>query len=135
MPRDAVDWIGLLAIAGALQLKLVAKAGRHTPDVPAYEALLKARHHWRAYLPEAHARAKEYCEQAIALDPAYAAPHALLGFNYLLATTHSGRPMKLPENLLWRTSHSREPNRAEFQQPAGHPRYFGKITGNTLSVV
>ena len=57
------------AIAGALQLKLVAKADRHTPDVPAYEALLKARHHWRAYLPEAHARAKEYCEQAIALDP------------------------------------------------------------------
>jgi len=81
------------AIASALRLKLVAKADRHTPSLPAYEALLKARHHWRAYLPEAHARAKEYCEQAIALDPAYAAPHALLGFNYLLATTHSGRTM------------------------------------------
>ena len=82
------------AIARALQLKLTAKPDRHTPTVPAYEALLKARHHCRAYLPEAHARAKEYCEQAIALDPAYAAPHALLGFNYLLATTHSGRPMR-----------------------------------------
>ena len=81
------------AIASALQLKLAAKTDRHTPNVPAYEALLKARHHWRAYLPEAHARAKEYCEQAIALDPDYAAPHALLGFNYLLATTHSGRTM------------------------------------------
>ena len=82
------------AIARALQLKLTAKTDRHIPTVPAYEALLKARHHWRAYQPEAHARAKEYCEQAIALDPAYAAPHALLGFNYLLATTHSGRPMR-----------------------------------------
>ena len=81
------------AIARALQLKLVSKADRHTPNLPAYEALLKARHHWRAYLPEAHARAKEYCEQAIALDPAYAAPHALLGFNYLIATTHSAKPM------------------------------------------
>ncbi len=81
------------AIASALQLKLARKADRHIPSVPAYEALLKARHHWRTYLPEAHARAKEYCEQAIALDPAYGAPHALLGFNYLLATTHSGRTM------------------------------------------
>ena len=81
------------AIAGALQLKLISKPARHTPNFPAYEALLKARHHSRTYLPEAHARAKEYCEQAIALDPEYAAPHALLGFNYLLTTTHTGRPM------------------------------------------
>ena len=81
------------AIAAALQLKLISKPARHTPNFPAYEALLKARHHARTYLPEAHARAKEYCEQAIALDPEYAAPHALLGFNYLLATTHTGRPM------------------------------------------
>ena len=62
------------AIAGALQVKLVANPARHTPNFPAYEALLKARHHARTYLPEAHARAREYCEQAIALDPQYAAP-------------------------------------------------------------
>jgi len=82
------------AIVGALQLTLVSKPVRHTPAFPAYEALLKARHHSRTYLAEAHARAKEYCEQAIALDPEYAAPHALLGFNYLYASTHIGRPMK-----------------------------------------
>jgi serine/threonine-protein kinase len=81
------------AIARALQLKLISKPVRHTPNFPAYEALLKARHHARPYLPEAHARAKAYCEQAIALDPEYAAPHALLGFNYLLTTSHFGRPM------------------------------------------
>ena len=81
------------AIAAALELKLISKPARHTPNFPAYEALLKARHHARTYVPEAHARAKEYCEQAIALDPAYAAPHALLGFNYLFTTTHTGRPM------------------------------------------
>jgi eukaryotic-like serine/threonine-protein kinase len=81
------------AIARALQLKLLPKPVRHTPSLPAYEALLKARHHSRAYVPEAQARAEAHCNQAIALDPAYAAPHALLGFIYLLATTHSGRPM------------------------------------------
>src|SRR3989442_12124250 len=84
-------------MASAWQWKLIAKPVRHTPTFPAYEALLKARHHARPYLPEAHARAKKYCEQAIALDPEYAAPHALLGFNYLVATSHTGRPM--PECL------------------------------------
>ena len=71
------------SIAGALQVKLVSNPARHTPDVPAYEALLKARHYARTYVPEAHARAEDYCKQAIALDPMYAAPHALLGFIYL----------------------------------------------------
>ncbi len=83
------------AISRALQVKLVSNPARHTPRFSAYEALLKARHHARAYVPEAHARAKEYCEQAIALDPKYAAPHAFLGFTYLFTTTHTGRP--LPE--------------------------------------
>ena len=89
------------AIAGALQLKLISIPARHTPAFPAYEALLKARHHARTQLPEAHGRAEEYCRQAIALDPKYAAPHALLGFLYLMSTTHTGRPM--PE----RAAHSR----------------------------
>ena len=83
------------AIAGALQLKLVANPARHTPAFAAYEALLKARHHARTYLPDAHARAEEYCRQAIAIDARYAAPHAFLGFLYLFSTTHTGRP--LPE--------------------------------------
>ena len=83
------------AIAQALQVTLASNPARHTPNFSAYEALLKARHHAKAYVPEAHARAKEYSEQAIALDPKYAAPHAFLGFTYLLTTTHTGRP--LPE--------------------------------------
>jgi TolB-like protein/Tfp pilus assembly protein PilF len=81
------------AIADALQLKLISNPARHTPTFPAYEALLKARHHARAYSPDRHARAEEYCKQAIALDPEYAAPHGLLGFIYFFSTTHTGRPM------------------------------------------
>jgi eukaryotic-like serine/threonine-protein kinase len=81
------------SIADALQLKLISTPARHTPTVPAYEALLQARHHARAYSPDAHARAEEYCKQAIALDPKYAAPHALLGFIYFFSTSHTGRSM------------------------------------------
>lgn len=78
------------AIAAALQLKLIPKPARHMPSFPAYEALLKARHHMGNYQPEAHTRAEEYCRQAISLDPEYAAPHALLSFHYLFAATHAG---------------------------------------------
>ena len=81
------------AIAAALQSTLFCKRAGHTPSFPAYEALLKARHQLKTYTPEAYARAREYCEQAIAIDPAYAAPHALLGFIDLQSTTHTGRPM------------------------------------------
>jgi serine/threonine-protein kinase len=81
------------AIAGALQVLLVSNPVRHTPNFSAYEALLKARHQASTYMPDAHARAEDYCKQAIALDPNYAAPHALLGFTYFFTTTHTGRPM------------------------------------------
>ena len=56
------------AIAAALQLKLFSKRAGHTPAFPAYEALLKARHQLKTYAPEAYARAREYCKQAIAID-------------------------------------------------------------------
>src|SRR4030095_11824678 len=46
------------AIASGLQLKLISNPARHTPAFAAYEALLKARHHARTYLPDAHARAE-----------------------------------------------------------------------------
>ena len=81
------------AITSALHGTIVAGPARHTPSLPAYEALLKARHHLRTYASEAHARAREYCEQAIALDPAYAAPHAWLALVELFSTTFTGRPM------------------------------------------
>jgi TolB-like protein/Tfp pilus assembly protein PilF/predicted Ser/Thr protein kinase len=68
------------AIAQALQVKLSPQAAakpRYTPKLPAYEALLKAKHfHWKV-TPEAMAQAREFYEQAIALDPQYALAHAV----------------------------------------------------------
>jgi tetratricopeptide (TPR) repeat protein len=72
---------------------VAALLATHTPSFPAYEALLKARQLVRAYVPEAHARALEYCQQAIALDPQFAAAYALLAFINLHSTTHTGRRM------------------------------------------
>lgn len=68
------------AICAALKGRLsppVAAPTRHKPALPAYEALLKARHvHWRI-TAESMDQAKAFHEQAIALDPKYAMAHAL----------------------------------------------------------
>jgi tetratricopeptide (TPR) repeat protein len=81
------------AIAGALQMKLAvapAELRRYTPNLPAYEAYLKARHHWAKITPESLARSKEYYEQAIALDPKFALAHIGLADYYLLLTAGAG---------------------------------------------
>jgi TolB-like protein/Tfp pilus assembly protein PilF len=68
------------AIAVALHTKLSPQPAaklRYTPKLPAYEAYMKARHyHWKL-TPEAMAEAKEFYEQAIALDPQFALAQAL----------------------------------------------------------
>ena len=67
------------AIAQALQLKLSPQAAakpRYTPKLPAYEALLKAKHfHWKVSA-ESMEQARPFYEQAIALDPHFAMAHA-----------------------------------------------------------
>ena len=74
------------AITGALQAKLAlapSERQRYAPNLPAYEAYLKARHHWAKQTPESLARSKECYEQAIALDPRFALAHVGLA-EYLL---------------------------------------------------
>jgi TolB-like protein/Tfp pilus assembly protein PilF len=74
------------AIAAALRVKLVGGAARrrHQPSAQAYEAVLRAVHEHYKATPEAIARAKQLVERAIALDPAYSTPHALLGLYYFV---------------------------------------------------
>ena len=85
------------AIAQELQIKLSPQAAakpRYTPKLPAYEALLKARHfHWKV-TAESMEQAKEFYEQAIALDPQYALARALYA-DYLFGRTTVGMtPMR-----------------------------------------
>src|SRR6185503_5611139 len=76
----------------ALEVKLSPKAhvsSRYTPTVPAYEALLKARHfHWKV-TAESMEQARGFYEQAIALDPQFALAHALYA-DYLFGRTTIG---------------------------------------------
>ena len=80
------------AISDALKVKLSPQAGakpRHTPTLPAYEALLKARHfHWKITAASMD-QAKLFYEQAIALDPKFALAHALYA-DYLFGRTTIG---------------------------------------------
>jgi TolB-like protein/Tfp pilus assembly protein PilF len=78
------------AISSALQIKLAPHTlatPRHVPALPAYEALLKARHfHWKV-TAEAMEQARVYHEQAIALDPQFALAHAEYA-EYLMARAY-----------------------------------------------
>jgi serine/threonine-protein kinase len=85
------------AIAEALHTKLSPQAAaklRYTPKLPAYEALLKARHfHWKV-TRESMDQARVFYEQAIALDPQYALAKAIYA-DYLFGRTTVGMtPMR-----------------------------------------
>jgi serine/threonine-protein kinase len=63
------------AIAGALEVKLALKseaAVRYKPNLPAYEAFLKGRHHWSKLTADSLERSRKCYEQAVALDPRFA---------------------------------------------------------------
>ena len=70
------------AIVGALQIKLSVQPvalRQYTPNLPAYEALLRARQQLYKLNPESMTKARVCFEQAIALDPGYALPYSELG--------------------------------------------------------
>lgn len=49
---------------------------RGTDDLQAYEAYLRARYHWHSYTMESLAKALLHFNEAISIDPSYAAPYA-----------------------------------------------------------
>ncbi len=74
-------------IAASLRLQLspgerqqLRKRGTRSRE--AYQLFLKAQYHIHRWTPHGMMRGLEYCRQAIETDPAYAAPHALIGLAY-----------------------------------------------------
>jgi TolB-like protein len=89
--RDLLDVFAVqdeiaTAIAAALTTKLRPEGRLHEPGLPAYEAFLKAKHHWgRLFLKTAEeqgARIEQYLKEAIVLDPKWADPHSSLSQLY-----------------------------------------------------
>lgn len=69
------------AIVGALRIKLSQRSPRHryTPNLPSYEAYLKATHLVAKVTPDSLELARHCYEEAIALDRDFALPHIGLG--------------------------------------------------------
>lgn len=82
-------------IAAALRVKLAPGADRYRPSLPAYEALMKARHLVGLFRPDLFAQMKDYYEQAIALDPKFALAYSEYG-SYFFSMAFGGvLPAKL----------------------------------------
>jgi serine/threonine protein kinase/Tfp pilus assembly protein PilF len=80
------------AIASALRVRfsgVPAALEQYKPSLPAYEALLKARHYSLSGRLESVQRAREWYERAIALDPKFALAQCAYG-NYFLSMTLLG---------------------------------------------
>ena len=83
------------AIASALRIRLSADSStprRHTPNLRAYEAYLKARDLWSTALPGSFAQTKALLEHAITLDPQFALPYSLLGGCYTMLANLGFKP-------------------------------------------
>jgi serine/threonine-protein kinase len=77
------------AIARELQTKLAPAPKRHQPPLAAYEAVLRGRHYYSQWTPQAQKQGEECYRQAIALDPEYAQAYCELAMNYFSAVTEN----------------------------------------------
>ena len=97
------------AIASALEVQLSRTPTPfelYKPSLPAYEALLKARHYFAHFSVDSLARMKEYYEQAITLDPKFALAHCEFGHYFvttaILGTMPASQAMPMVRSLAQR---------------------------------
>ncbi len=69
-----------------------AAVPRYTPNIPAYEAFLKAVYHGAKFTPESLALNRKYLEQAIALDPKFALAHNAIGGHFFVLACGTLQP-------------------------------------------
>jgi eukaryotic-like serine/threonine-protein kinase len=81
------------AIAAVLKVKLVSGPRKYTPNLPAYEAYLKARHQRGRLTLAAITQYREYLEQAIALDPGFALAYVDMADSHLMLSSLTANEM------------------------------------------
>ncbi|HVF50290.1 MAG TPA: protein kinase [Pyrinomonadaceae bacterium] len=67
-------------LTGSERLRLAKRA---TDNAEAFEAYMRGRYHWNTFTEEGFARAIEFYERAVALDPKYAAAYAGIADYYI----------------------------------------------------
>jgi TolB-like protein/predicted Ser/Thr protein kinase len=109
------------SIAEALEVKLSAphEKQRHTPALPAFEALLRGRHILLRQTPGAHTQARAYLERAMALDSRYAEPHASLGLSLFQESLLGGQSLRETATLI-----RAEANKALALEPAQRAPHY-----------
>jgi TolB-like protein/Tfp pilus assembly protein PilF/predicted Ser/Thr protein kinase len=90
------------AIVEQLKVNLTSRGAlslvkRAITNPAAYEALLEGRHHWYRLTPSSVAKAREYFERAVAIDPGYAPAHVGLADCFFLDASLGGHE---PKNVL-----------------------------------
>jgi DNA-binding winged helix-turn-helix (wHTH) protein/tetratricopeptide (TPR) repeat protein len=100
---------------------------RHVPRLDAHEAYLRGRLFWNRFDADGLQKAVAYFQEAAALDPAYAAPHAGLADAFLVVAL-SGT---MPPEALWPEARTaaedalkRDPQLAEARSTLGFIRLF-----------
>jgi len=78
------------AISEGLKLRLAPRA--KTVNIEAYQNYLKGQYHFLRFTPESAAKAREFFEQALAIDPNYASPYSGLAVYYYTLATFGIRP-------------------------------------------
>jgi len=78
------------AISEALQVRLAPRT--KAVNVEAYQNYLKAQYYFLRLTPESLAKAKEFYEQALAIDPNYAPAHSGLAVNYSVLAALTIKP-------------------------------------------
>jgi eukaryotic-like serine/threonine-protein kinase len=78
-------------ISEALKVRLAPRS--HAVNIEAYQNYLKGKYYFERFTPESLAKAKEYFEQAIAIDPNYAPAYSGLALYYFVLSTMSIKPV------------------------------------------